>query len=531
MSMRKRRESRQEEMFVQTSALPDSPGHPFYTQLNELLAVHGFDLFVEERCSSYYAETLGRPSIPPGVYFRMLMIGYFEGLGSERGIDWRVADSLALRQFLGYALTETTPDHSSLSRIRQRLPLEVHQEVFNWVLKVLALEGLLKGKSVAVDATTLEANAALRSIVRRDTGEDYDDYLKGLAQAEGIETPTRQDLAKLDKKRPKKGSNDDWQHPHDPDARITKMKDGRTHLAHKAEHTVDLDTQAIVAINVCGADEGDTESLPWSLIQASMNLEEIIVDEAVRKQLEPPSLIAEVVTDKGYHSNYTAKTLKAADVRSYLSEPDRGRRQWKDDPEAQAAVYGNRRRIRGARGQTLQRLRAEYTERSFAHTYETGGMRRTHLRGQANIYKRLCIHGGAFNLGLVMRKITGMGTPRGLHSLLVALGAMVTCSNPLLISLPKATALSGPLPVNGCSRPIAVLPGQTHDSFCTTSVFQRAASQKKRRRDVESLLESIPGCAESHLQKGVRVGVSYHESCRFGKDDARAPEESEPISR
>ncbi len=424
MSMRKRRESRQEEMFVQTSALPDSPGHPFYTQLNELLAVHGFDLFVEERCSSYYAETLGRPSIPPGVYFRMLMIGYFEGLGSGRGIDWRVADSLALRQFLGYALTETTPDHSSLSRIRQRLPLEVHQEVFNWVLKVLALEGLLKGKSVAVDATTLEANAALRSIVRRDTGEDYDDYLKGLAQAEGIETPTRQDLAKLDKKRPKKGSNDDWQHPHDPDARITKMKDGRTHLAHKAEHTVDLDTQAIVAINVCGADEGDTESLPWSLIQASMNLEEIIVDEAVRKQLEPPSLIAEVVTDKGYHSNYTAKTLKAADVRSYLSEPDRGRRQWKDDPEAQAAVYGNRRRIRGTRGQTLQRLRAEYTERSFAHTYETGGMRRTHLRGQANIYKRLCIHGGAFNLGLVMRKITGMGTPRGLHSLLVALGAI-----------------------------------------------------------------------------------------------------------
>ena len=237
MSMRKRRESRQEEMFVQTSALPDSPGHPFYTQLNELLAVHGFDLFVEERCSSYYAETLGRPSIPPGVYFRMLMIGYFEGLGSERGIDWRVADSLALRQFLGYALTETTPDHSSLSRIRQRLPLEVHQEVFNWVLKVLALEGLLKGKSVAVDATTLEANAALRSIVRRDTGEDYDDYLKGLAQAEGIETPTRQDLAKLDKKRPKKGSNDDWQHPHDPDARITKMKDGRTPPVHRSTGT------------------------------------------------------------------------------------------------------------------------------------------------------------------------------------------------------------------------------------------------------------------------------------------------------
>ena len=429
MSMKKRQGSRQEEMVVQTSALPDSPGHPFYAKLNELLAAHDFDQFVEERCAPYYAQTLGRPSIPPGVYFRMLMIGYFEGYSSERGIAWRVADSLALRRFLGYALTETTPEHSSLSRIRQRLPLEVHQEVFNWVLKVLAKQDLLKGKTVAVDATTLEANAALGSIVRRDTGEGYDEYLKGLAQAEGIETPTRQDLTKLDKKRPKKGSNDDWQHPHDPDARITKTKDKRTHLAHKAEHTVDLDTQAIVAIHVCAADEGDTESLPWSLIQTSMNLEAIVVDEAIRKKLEPESFLAEAVTDKGYHSNYTAKTLKAATIRSYLSEPDRGRRQWKDDPEAKVAVYGNRRRIQGARGQALQRLRAEYTERSFAHMYETGGMRRTHLRGYDKIYKRLCIHGGAFNLGLVMRKITGCGTPRGLHSLSSVLCAMANLIN------------------------------------------------------------------------------------------------------
>ena len=427
MSMKKRRATRQEELFVPTSALPDAPGHPFYSKLNELLATHCFDAFVEERCASYYAKTLGRPSIEPGVYFRMLMIGYFEGLGSERGIDWRVADSLALRRFLEYALTETTPDHSSLSRIRQRLPLEVHQEVFNWVLKVLAQEGLLTGKTVAVDATTLEANAALRSIVRRDTGEGYDEYLEGLAKAEGIETPTRQELAKLDKKRP----NDDWQPPHDPDARIAKMKDGRTHLAHKAEHTVDLDTQAIVAIHLCGADEGDTASLPWSLIQASMNLDEIMLDEAIRQRLEPPSLIAEVVTDKGYHSNYTAKTLKAAAIRSCLCEPDRGRRKWKDDPEAKVAVYGNRRRIRGARSQALQRLRVEYTERSFAHAYETGGMRRTHLRGHDKIYKRLCIHGGAFNLGLVMRKITGRGTPRGLHSLQSAFGALANLLKPV----------------------------------------------------------------------------------------------------
>lgn len=419
MAMSKRPRSRQRQLFVQTSALPESPGHPFYEKLNEILAAHGFDDFVEALCGSYYADTLGRPSIPPGVYFRMLMVGYFEGLGSERGIDWRVADSLALRQFLGYELTDRTPDHSSLSRIRQRLSVEVHQEVFNWIGKVLAKEGLLKGETLAVDATTLEANAALRSIVRRDSGEGYEDYLESLAQASGIETPTRQDLAKVDKKRPNKGSNADWKHPHDPDARITKMKNGRTHLAHKCEHVVDLETQAIVAINLCGADEGDTESLPWSLMQAHWNLEDIALDEEAGKHLAEQR-VAEVVTDKGYHSNDIVKALQRADIRSYLSEPDRGRRKWDKDREAQAAVYANRRRIRGARGKALQRLRAEYAERSFAHSYETGGMRRTHLRGRAHIYKRLCIHAGAFNLGLVMRKITGMGTPRGLHGLLSA---------------------------------------------------------------------------------------------------------------
>ncbi len=257
MSMSKRPESQQQEMWVPTRTLSETPGHPFYTRLNRLLAEHGFDSFVEALCAPYYAETLGRPSIAPGVYFRLLMIGYFEGLGSERGIAWRVADSLALRRFLGYRLSAAPPEHSSLSRIRGRLPVEVHQAVFDWVLKALADHDLLKGKTVAVDATTREANAAMRSIVRRDTGKAYHEYLEGLARAEGIETPTKQDLARLDKKRANKASNKDWEHPHDADARIAKMKDGRTHLAHKAEHTVDLDTQALVAIQGCGADTGD----------------------------------------------------------------------------------------------------------------------------------------------------------------------------------------------------------------------------------------------------------------------------------
>lgn len=420
MAMGKKRRNQQAEMWVETGSLPEAPGHPFYQKLNEILLEHGFDDYVEDLCEPYYAVKVGRPGVPPGIYFRMLMIGYFEGLDSERGIDWRVTDSLTLRQFLGYELTESTPDHSTLSRTRHRLPLELHQEVFTWILTGVAKEGLLKGKTLGVDATTLEANAALRSIVRRDTGEGYRAYLEGLARESGIDTPTREEVAKLDKKRPKKGSNKDWRHPHDPDARITRMKDGRTHLAHKAEHTVDLETQAIISVHLCGADEGDTESLEGSLLQAQVNLSAVACDEDAQRQLHDHPL-REVVTDKGYHSNATVMGLERAGIRGYLSEPDRGRRKWDGDTEAQSAVYANRRRTRGHRGRALQRRRTEYNERSFAHTFETGGMRRVHLRGRDNILKRLFIHAGAANLGLILRKVIGVGTPRGLRDLVLAL--------------------------------------------------------------------------------------------------------------
>ena len=250
MAMGRLKAEKQPVLWVATSELAMSPSHPFYERLNAVLDKHGFDPFVEARCASFYAPVMGRPSIPPGVYFRMHLVGYFEGIDSERGIAWRVADSLALRAFLGYGLDEGTPDHSSVSRTRRLLDLETHQEVFQWVLGVLAKEGLLKGKTLGVDATTLEANAALRSIVRRDTGESYQEFLTRLAQASGIETPTREDLAKLDRNRPHKGSNADWEHPHEPDAVIGKMKDGRTHLLHKGEHAADMDTQAVVAVTL-----------------------------------------------------------------------------------------------------------------------------------------------------------------------------------------------------------------------------------------------------------------------------------------
>ena len=431
MAMGKRNRQRQQELWVATADIPKAPGHPFYRRLNQVLAEGlgvsdgraGFDAFVEALCQKFYHEELGRPGIPPGVYFRMLLIGYFEGIDSERGIAWRCDDSRTLRDFLGYGLTEDTPDHSSLSVIRQRIDVETHQEVFTWVLELLADKGLIKGKTLGVDATTLEANAAMRSIIRRDTGDTYNDFLTKLAQASGIATPTREDLAKLDKKRKNKGSNDDWTNPHDGDAKITKMKDGRTHLAHKAEHAVDLDTGAIVAVTLQGADQGDTTTLKTTVTEAIDRLE-MAVACSTADVVHP--LVQEVVADKGYHSNETTRELSAMEIRTYISEPDRGRRVWIDDKTGesksaeQAAVYGNRRRIRGERGKRLLRKRGELVERPFAHCYDTGGMRRTHLRHHGNILKRLLVHVAGFNLGLVMRSLFGIGKPRRLQDGLAA---------------------------------------------------------------------------------------------------------------
>jgi transposase len=421
MSMSRRRAERQEHLWIHAAEIIRSPGHPFYERLNQLLQEQGFDRFVEASCASFYAETRGRPSIPPGVYFRMLLIGYFEGIGSERGIAWRCADSLALRAFLGYELNERTPEHSSLSVIRGRIDVETHREVFQWVLKVLGKSGLLKGKTIGIDATTLEANAALRSIVRRDTNQPYEEFLQDLAKASGIESPTREDLAKVDRKRPKKGSNQDWYNPNDPDARITKMKDGRTHLAHKAEHAVDLDTGAVLAVTLQGADQGDTTTIHVTLCEAEKNLSEVRQDPQANEGL-PAQRMEEVVTDKGYHSNETMRTLQEQELRSYVSEPRcRGRRHWKDREAEREAVYANRRRIRGVRGKRLLRKRGELLERPFAHCYETGGMRRTHLQTHARILKRLLVHVAGCNLGLVMRRLFGLGTPRGLQGLVFAL--------------------------------------------------------------------------------------------------------------
>ncbi len=414
---RRRKRVRQEELWTPTAALPVGASHPFYQRLNQILDEKRFDEYVETICERFYAGEVGRPGLAPGIYFRLLMVGYFEGIDSERGIAWRTGDSLSIRSFCRIALDESVPDHSTISRTRRLMDVETHQAVFQWVLQVLAEKKLLKGNSIGVDATTLEANAALRSIVRRDTGERYEEFLTRLAKESGIETPTREQLAKLDRRRAKKGSNEDWTHPQDPDARIAKMKDGRTHLAHKAEHAVDMETGAIVAVTLHGADEGDTETIQETVAEAGERITSVVVEAdnsemARRVSAEGPR---EVITDKGYHSRAVVNDLAEWGVRTYCSEPNRGRQRWQDRRREQRAVYANRRRIRGERGRRLLRQRGEKLERWNQHLYDRGGMRRVHLRGRENILKRLVVHSGAANLGLLMRKLFGKGTPRSLQ--------------------------------------------------------------------------------------------------------------------
>jgi transposase len=415
MAMGTRKQGRQQGFWIATKDVAEPPGNAFYDRLNKILEEHRFDRKVEALCRKFYKKSqYGRPSMAPGVYFRALLIGYFEGLDSERGIAWRVADSLSLRRFLGFALDEQTPDHSTISRTRRLFWLETHQAVFKWVIGILTGEGLIQGQTIAIDATTLEANAAMRSIVRRDNGQSYNDYLIGLAKAAGMENPTREQLARMDRKRKKKGSNDEWKSPADPDARITKMKDGRTHLAHKAEHAVDLSSGALLAITLEPANEGDTTTVHKTLAEA----------QSAARQIHP-SGVEELVADKGYHSGEVLKRLHGGGVRSYVPEPARGKRKWEGKAVEQKRTYENRRRVRGSRGKRLQKIRSELTERTFAHMYETGAMRRVHLQGRKNILKRLLIHGAAFNLSLILRTVLGAGTPRGFGELHTELFAAV----------------------------------------------------------------------------------------------------------
>jgi len=410
MAQGRKKGDRQDSLWIPTASIPVAAAHPFYQQVNDILAKHGFDKYVDELAAPFYKDG-GRPGIPVGDYIRMMLIGFFEGIGSERGIAWRVADSLSLRHFLGRAVTDATPDHSSLSVIRRRLSPEFHQQAFQFVLTVLAREGQLRGKALGIDATTVEANAALRELQRKDTGERYAEYVKRLSKEAGEPAETMEDVVRFDRKREgKKLSNEEWEHPHDPDARVGRDKHDSTDMLYKLEKADDLETGAIVSVTVQPADTGDTDSIEVTLGQAEINVSVVQDDRQVAAK-ELVSDVSEVVADKGYHSNETC-AFKLLGVRTYISEPRRGQRDWDGKAEERKAVYANRRRVRGKRGKRLRKLRGEICERGFAHLCDTGGQRRTFLRGLLDVTKKALIGAMGFNLALLLRKVFGLRKPK-----------------------------------------------------------------------------------------------------------------------
>lgn len=408
MALGRRGKESQGELWVATGAIARSPGHIFYERLNRLLGEAGFDEFVEELCSPYYAKA-GRPGIPPGTYVRMLFIGYFEGIDSQRGIAWRCQDSLSLREYLGLKLTDNVPDHSSLTRIRDRLPIEVVQQIFAFVLQMANEKQLISATQVGVDATYLEANAAMKSIVRRDTEDDWKAYVIKLMKEEGVieddDEPTDKEIRQFDKKRKnKKVSNEDWKSPTDDDARIVRMKDRRTRLGYKAEHTVDLESEMILSATIQEGTEPDSQSLLDAVADAQANL--------IRSGSEAE--IQEVAADTGYHANEQITQCDHFGIRTYIPEPDSPhKRKWTNkSEETKRAVLNNRQRTKRPKSKQLQKQRSEKVERSFAHVCETGGARRTWLRGIEKITKRYSLVVAAHNLGIMLRTLFGSGKPR-----------------------------------------------------------------------------------------------------------------------
>jgi transposase len=452
MAMGRKDRERQDTMWIAASEIARSEGHVFYRALNRLFQRHGFDDFVEGlvQKSRIFANGVGRPSVPPGVYFRMSMVGYFEGLTSERGIAWRCADSMSLREFLGYELTQETPDHSTLSRWRRNLPEKVHREVFEWVVGVAREEKILKGRRIAIDSTTMEANAAMKSIVRKADGATYQEYLKKLAKAEGIETPTPQDLQRMDRKRRgRKTSNKEWKSRTDSHARITRMKDGRTRMGYKVENAMDVQSRITVAAEVHLADQGDPATVEKTLQSADATVMNAGVAGGIR----------DVVLDRGYHADSVLEHLDEKGVRGYVAEPKRGRRNWtkqrrRDGDERVArrrrVYYGNRRRSRSRRGRLLQRLRAEFPERGFAHLKRTGGLARVFVRGRREVTKKVQSYVAAANLSVILHALLGMGTPRGLQGRLrEALAAFLALCRFLIARLaPPSPSVGG----NGAFR-------------------------------------------------------------------------------
>jgi transposase len=397
----------QPELFIPSVRLVQPATSPFYSKLEQTLASFGFSDQVRQLCAAAYSDSgRGRPGVDPVVYFKMLMIGFFENIGSERGIAERCSDSIAIRFFLGYDLTQTTPDHSTLSVIRDRLGEDTYQAVFLLILSALQEHGLLKGKNVGIDTSVIEANAALKSLVHRDTAEAYWEYVRRLASEHGVDPKDSEAVRQFDRKRPKKMSNDDWENPHDPEAKIGPTKAGTMDMIYKPEHVVDLDTGAILQAEVRLGDEADPQELGLHVLQAQGNINQA-------QDLPADSLTIQSATaDKGYYAVTEMSLLQQEGIRTVISDPIKHRKLEKLSPEEAKAVRQARRSVRSKSGKKLLKKRGMHLERSFAHLLDAGGARRTTLRGLENLNKRFKLAAAIYNLSQLMRALWGVGTPK-----------------------------------------------------------------------------------------------------------------------
>ena len=399
----------QPEFWVATQQLPKSPKSTFYSKLDETLESFEFAAKVRQLCAPAYKQTgTGRPGIDPVVYLKMIMVGFFEDLPSERAIAARCADSMSIRAFLNYELDEKTPDHSTFTIIRQRLGLEIYERIFTLTLQALREHGLLRGKNLGIDSSVIEANASLRALVHRNTEEQYWDYVKRLAAENGIDPDDTAAVRKFDRHRPGKGSNQEWVNPHDPDAKIGRTKDGATDMIYKPEAVVDLDTGAIVQAQVHTGDQADHKEMATRVLEAQQN-----INKAAGEKLDTLT-VNTVTSDKGYYAVNELQALQQEDIRTVIADPIDTRRLDKLEPDQKKAVQAAQRSVKSKSGKDLLRRRGMHIERSFAHILDCGGMRRTTLRGWENLNKRFKLAAAVYNLSQLMRKLFGIGTPKQL---------------------------------------------------------------------------------------------------------------------
>ncbi|MBK9249133.1 MAG: transposase [Ignavibacteria bacterium] len=406
--IRKKAVQAQATFWISTDELQVKPQISFYTKLNEVLDSIDLGNKIRTLCEPYYSEKSNcRPPIDPEIYFKMLMVGFFENITSERGIASRCADSLSIRAFLGYSLIESTPNHSTLSIIRHRLPATIFDGLFTIILKGLISKGLVKGKNIAWDSSIIEANASLRSLQNRMTEESYAEYIQKLAKESGINPDDKAAVARFDRTRKdRKTSNKDWHNPHDPDAKVGQTKDGATDMVYKPEHAVDLDTGAIVDADILLGDRADSHLFSERIVSAQIRLNDASDDPITAEQIESAT------TDKGYFKAGEVVIIESFEITPVMPDREINRTISKLSDEEASAVEVARVAVKSKEGKALLKRRGMYVERSFAHVLDCGGQRKTTLRGVEDIRKRYLVATACFNLSLLMRTLFGLGTPK-----------------------------------------------------------------------------------------------------------------------